>query len=181
MIGLFFLFAIGFWVVVAVTLGIKIPQWLGVPRYRTVLSVVLVSLIFVAPVADEIIAYPQMMAMCEQVKNYEYNEREATGKTISKYVSRLYEEPIVIFPGVHVVVSQYAHLEISTSKPVIKWREVETHGGFLGFPAGSSGDKMSLILPNRCTTVPTGADNHQKLIKKLQLVMSNKQPSNEKP
>lgn len=181
MIGLFILLLACLWLLSAVILGFKIPKWLGLTRYRIISSILLSLLIFIAPVTDEVIAYPQVMALCAQVKKYEYDEAATKGKVISKYVSRPSQESRVIFPGIRIVVSEYAHLELVTNQPVIRWHEIETRGGMLGFPAGSSGDKMSVLLPSRCTTVPTGAENHQRLIKSLQLVLSDQQPTNEKP
>ena len=48
--------------VIAIFLGIKLPSWMGLQRYRLLSTAVLVPLMFVAPVADEIIAWPQMQA-----------------------------------------------------------------------------------------------------------------------
>lgn len=147
MIGLFFLFVLGLWFLIAVLLGTKIPKWFGATRYRTAASVVLVPLIFIAPVADEIIAYPQLQAMCEAT-GYELAmaEKEAYGRTIY-YTSR--RTPDTLWPNTVVVARhEVNYIDATTKQPVVVGRGVSPVHGFLGVPAGSSGDKMPLILGN---------------------------------
>ena len=57
---------IGIWLFIAISLGTRIPKWLGLTRYQAASKVAVVALIFVAPVADEIIAYPQFRALCKR-------------------------------------------------------------------------------------------------------------------
>ena len=147
MSGLFFFFVIGVWALIALSLGIKIPKWLGVTRHRTVASGVLVALIFLAPVADEIIAYPQMQTLCA-AGGYELamTEKEAYGRTIY-YTS--HSTPDTLWPATVVVARhKVRYIDATSKQPVVIGRGVSPVHGFLGVPAGSSGDKMPLILGN---------------------------------
>lgn len=148
MIGLFFLFVIGLWVLIAVKLGTKIPKLLGTTRYRTAFSVVLVPLIFVAPVADEIIAYPQMMALCKNSKPYELapgiDEKHASGRTV------YYDDKkalLSLWPStVKVARTDTYYRDATTKEPVLQSSSFHALQGMLGMPAGSSGDKMAILL-----------------------------------
>lgn len=152
MTGFFFLFVTGLWAVIAITLGIKIPRWLGAMRYRKALGVVLAPLIFFAPVADEIIAYPQMMALCSARENTHLtmNEKSAYGRTV--YYTQSSEVGALWPPSVVIVRHQSGYLDATTKEPVLVSSWIRPARGFLGIPAGSSGTKMTLLL--RACEVP---------------------------
>lgn len=159
MIGLFFFFAIGLWVWIAVKLGTKIPQWLGVTRYRKVLSVLLISLIFVAPVADEIIAYPQMMALCAARENTHLvvDEKAAYGRTV--YYTQSSAAQTLWPPSVVILRHQSSYVDAVTKQPILVSSWVTPVHGFLDLPAGSSGDKMTLLL-RACKTQENDIARH---------------------
>lgn len=150
MIGIFFLVAIGLWAWIAWKLGTKIPQWFGATRFRTVASVVLVPLIFVAPVVDEVIAYPQLQEMCHR-GGYELamNEKDAYGRKIYYTLRKI---PHTLWPSTVVVEKiEIVYVDSTTKEPVLVGRGVRPVHGFLALPAGSSGDKMTVLLSN-CKT-----------------------------
>jgi len=176
MIGLLFLAVIGLWGVIAVTLAIKIPTWLGVKRYRLGFSLVLAPLVFLLPVGDEVIAYPQLKAMCESVKNVEYDPRTAIGQTVSKYSSIISSETKILFPGIQVRIEQRALVTPVFEVPIVKWGAIEPRAGFLHFPAGSSGDSMPLLLSD-CGFTARSGERLLKIIEPLKLVRTDYQPS----
>ncbi len=71
------------WGVIATFLGIKLPMWMGIQRYRLLWTVVLVPLVFAAPVVDEVIAYPQMKALCKTVEHVEFDQRLQRDKPLA--------------------------------------------------------------------------------------------------
>ena len=147
MSGLFFLLVLALWFLITVWLGTKIPKWFGLTRYRKTVSVLLVLLIFFAPVADEIIAYPQMQAMC-RAGRYELAvaENEAYGRMIY-YTSRTTQD--TLWPHTVVIARrEVRYIDATTKQPVVIGRGVSPVHGFLSVPGGSSGDKEPLILRN---------------------------------
>ena len=110
MIGLLFLGCLIAWIAIALTLGIKLPKWLGIQRFKPWVSVLLVLFIFFMPVADEIIAWPQMQALCESVKTYRYDKAMATEKTVSKFAYVLSRKEKILFPRLPVTVTEYGNL-----------------------------------------------------------------------
>jgi hypothetical protein len=176
MIGLSFIFVLGLWVVIAVALGRKIPKWLGIARYPKALGAVFALLVFVAPVADEIIAYPQMMTLCTGVEKVEYDPQTATGQTVSKYSSIISHETKTLFPGIQVRIEQRALVTPVAEVPIVKWGSIEPRAGFLHFPAGSSGDSMPLLLSD-CGFTARSGDQFLKIIEPLKLVRTDYQPS----
>jgi len=148
MIGLMFLGVLIAWSAIALALGIKLPQWLGVKRFRPWASVLLVPMIFFAPVADEIIAYPQMQALCKEVRGFQFapgmDAQKAYGRTV------YYQQPtsrLDIFPStVSVERMEMRYVDVTTQETVFHAIDYGVTRGWLGVPAGSSGDKMAVLL-----------------------------------
>lgn len=175
MIGILFFGAIAIWAWVALALGSKLPRWLGITRYRTAFGFVFALLVFVTPVADEIIAYPQLKMLCKSVEIVEYDPQTATGKTVSKYPPIIGKETKTLFPGIQVLVQHGAYVAPTTEIPVVKWAWIEPDAGFLKFPAGASGGSMPLLLAD-CGFIPrSGA--LRKIVDPLKLVKVEYQPT----
>ena len=66
MIGLLVLAGIGLWIVVAVMLSKRIPQWVGVKKYTKTLSVLVFPLVLAAPIADDLIGRWQFYQLCDR-------------------------------------------------------------------------------------------------------------------
>ena len=66
MIGLLFFGVLGLWLVASVVLSRKIPRWLGVTKYRAVISVLLFPLVLAAPIADDLIGRWQFKRLCDR-------------------------------------------------------------------------------------------------------------------
>lgn len=150
MIGIFFLIVFGLWIVISITLGIKIPKWLGMKRDGQVLALAtgVALLVFVAPVADEIIAYPQMRALCKQDRFFELvpgmDEKNSYGRTVYSEERHANES---IFPQtVEVTRWQTAYVDVSTKEDVLINRRFLPIRGMLGVSNGSSGGKMTVLL-----------------------------------
>ena len=162
MIGLMFLFVFALWALIALALGRKIPQWLGITRHRTALGFVFALLVFVAPVADEIIAWPQMRALCASLKAYELapdiNEKSAYGRSI--YYTQIHSR-VTLFPStIEITKSNIAYVDAVTKEPVLVQTWYEPRRGVLGIPNGSSGGQMTILL-NKCTPVAEQFDSQK--------------------
>lgn len=164
MTGIFFVFVIGLWIVISITLGIKIPKWLGMTRDGQVLKVapMLALLIFVAPVADEIISYPQMKALCSSLKPYEFSpgmdEKKAYGRTVDQAGE---DEMVSLWPStVTVKKVNVVYVDAKTREAIIEHHWFEPIRGMLGVPNGSSGGSMTVLLstcgPARESYDPSG-------------------------
>jgi hypothetical protein len=176
MIGLLFFGAIALWALIALVLGVKLPEWLRIQRYRLPWTVVCVVLVFFAPVADEIIAWPQLHVMCKSVDTVEFDPQTAVGQTVSKYSSVISIETKALFPGVPVRIEQRALVTPVTEVPIVKWGSIEPRAGFLHFPAGSSGDSMPLLLSD-CGFTARSSDLFLKIVEPLKLVKTDYRPS----
>ncbi|MDT8992663.1 hypothetical protein RQP54_17460 [Curvibacter sp. APW13] len=179
MIGLFFFGSIALWGVIAIALGLKLPKWLGVQRHRTLWGGVFTVLVFFAPVTDEIIAYPQLKAMCRGVGDFEFDQQTATGRAVSKYPTIISRDTKSLFPNIQIRVQHGALVTPVTEIPVVKWVWIEPRAGFLNFPAGSSGDSMPLLLSD-CGSTPRpriGKESLQEVIARLKLIETDYQPT----
>ncbi len=175
MIGIFFFGAIALWALIALVLGVKLPEWLRIQRYRLPWTVVCVVLVFFAPVADEIIAWPQLQVMCKSVDTVEFDPQTAVGQTVSKYPPIVSKETKTLFPSIQVLVQKSAYVAPITEIPVVKWAWIEPRAGFLNFPAGSSGNSMPLLLTD-CGFTPRSGEL-RKAIDPLKLVKVEYQPT----
>lgn len=157
MIGILFLFVTGLWIVISIALGIKIPKWLGMKRDGQVLALapVFTLLVFVAPVADEIIAYPQMRALCKQDRFFDLapgmDEKKAHGRTVYSEERKTFSK---LWPSsIEVLQWRTAYVDVTTKEVIFQRSGAHPLRGMLGVPDGSSGGKMTVLL-SACS--PTG-------------------------
>jgi hypothetical protein len=163
MIGILFLFVIGLWIVISITLGIKIPLWLGLKRDRQVLMLapVFALLVFVAPVADEIIAYPQMMALCSNLPPLGLaegmDEKKAYGRAV--YYQDI-STPIQVFPSsVHIDRHDAVYFDAKSHEKILSYHGYTPKKAFLAVSNGSSGGTMTLILQS-CSGMKADANGY---------------------
>lgn len=160
MIGLLFFGAIAIWAVVALALGSKIPQWLGIKRHRIAIGFAFAILLFVAPVADEIIAWPQMQALCKQVNGLRLspalNETKAYGRSFY-YVEN--NSRLTLLPrSIEIMRRDYAYVDATSKEPILQGVWFEPLRGMLGMPNGSSGGHMTLLL-SKCDSIAANYDS----------------------
>jgi hypothetical protein len=145
MIGIFFLCVIGLWLALCLYFALRIPKWFGWTRFRYA-SIVLLSILFVAPVADEIIAYPQMAALCaaSEKAHLTMSEKSAYGRTVY-YFTR--QSTDTLWPrSVLILHHRSGYMDASTHEEVLVSTWASPVRGLLGVPAGSSGAKTTVLL-----------------------------------
>jgi hypothetical protein len=151
MIGLFLLGSILVWLMISTILGIKFPKWLGLKaRKRWIASAVLTPVLIFLPVIDEVIAYPKMYQLCKQAEKDIWYDKTAAGKPAKYYSTISSRENIKINNSIVAHLEKWEYWLTKDGLPIIKHSVLSTSGGFLKFPAGSSGNHMSLIIPAEC-------------------------------
>jgi hypothetical protein len=171
MIGLMFFGAIALWGLVALGVGLGLSK-LFRESWRGFAAFALIPLVFFAPVADEIIAYPQMKALCEQGSTRLVMDADlAKGREIC-YTQRLKIKDVVLLPP-SISLNKYEEtfIDIHTKKPVLEAFWYEAHAGYLNMPNGSSGGYMPLILGSCSlkTKIPREPDGTPTSLKYLNL------------
>jgi hypothetical protein len=151
MIGLLLFGAISLWLMIALYLGCRLPMWFGLSMAWAILFV---PLVFFAPVWDEVIAWPQMWALCHSFDGYVYkfpegmNEESAAGRTLYFKEGSV---PFVIFPStIGAERGDSRYIDATTGETVFLSHSYVVHRGWLGIPAGSSGNAMTAFL-HGCT------------------------------
>jgi hypothetical protein len=160
MIGLMFLGALIAWGLFAFWLGKNIPVWFKF-KYPNIVTVVLVPVIFLLPVADEVIAYPQMQALCSNLQPLDYaagmNAEKAFGRTV---YYRDIKTPILLSPS---TVKAYRHdgvyFDAKTEEQILSYHGYTPTSSWLAVPNGSSGGEMTLILRN-CSGMKTDSKGY---------------------
>lgn len=160
MIGLMFMGILSAWFAISIALGVKIPKWMGVRRFGWVFSLLLTPLIFLTPVADEVIAYPQMVNLCASLKPYDFtfgvDEKSAYGRTVYHKQSNTRE--LIWPPTVEVKKWTSAYVDSKTGEPILVQNWFEPQRGMLGVPNGSSGGRMTILLKS-CSPKNTQYDS----------------------
>jgi hypothetical protein len=155
MIGLMIFGTISLWLVIAITLGVVLPKWFGLKSYwRWMVSMVLIPLFAFAPVADEVIAAPQIWRMCDSVHGYQFvngmDEKKAYGRNVY-YRSRESNVEDIFPPTVKVTLREGGYFDFDTEEPILYRYSLHVKRGWLGMPAGSSGNTMAVLL-NGCNS-----------------------------
>jgi hypothetical protein len=147
MIGLMFYGVIGIWIIVAIYLGLKLPQWF---KLNGAWAWLFVPLMIFAPVMDEVIALPQAYVLCKQAEEAFWYDTGAKGGVVKKGLNVLSREKLDVGLNISADRITYALTLRHSGKTAIKWSSIEFSSGFLHMPAGSSGTSIPLILPERC-------------------------------
>jgi hypothetical protein len=147
MIGLMFFGAIALWGLIAIGLGLWLTKFVRA-SWSGFAALLFIPLVFFAPVADEIIALPQMKALCEQVNGLELadgmDEKKAYGRTVYTKSSTTSE---ALWPSsIKVARKKYFYVDATTKEPILQGVMFEPISGMLGVPAGSSGGQMTVLL-----------------------------------
>lgn len=154
MIGIAFLTVIGLWIAFAVFSGRKVAAWLDrQDPPRAWLRYAWMTFFVFLPVMDEVIAYPQVMLICQKAKDSFWYDKTAVQKAVIG-ANVLGKEDKKIFPGITLKITEWGVLNAENGNIVIKSKNVRVGNGFLHFPNGSGAGSMPLILPESC---PSGA------------------------
>lgn len=128
MIGLLFLAGIGLWLAVAVMLSKKIPIWMGVTKHKKAITVLLFPVLFVLPMADEIVGRWQFSRLCER-------EAVVTLSPDWEKVKRAQDndDPIIDIGGyiIPIQVQRVEFLDLDTAKSFLTYKGFHTKGGIL--------------------------------------------------
>lgn len=173
MIGLMFLGVIGLWILLAIYLAGKLPSWFGVSsNWQRIGSFALMPPLIFLPVIDEVGAIPQALALCKQAEDAFWYDRTAQKALVKKSVS-LETTYIEIFSGIQAKKSIFEKRLVTNDKPGISWVEITFSSRFFGFPAGSSGNKIPLLLPEICPSRAVQWPRIDEAKKELQLISEN--------
>lgn len=137
MSGLILLFILCAWGFASYSLAKLIAQPIKTPNIKTGVNIALLVLIFIAPVADDIIGGFQFRALCRESAVITIDEEKARGKSVlgdSKNIALTsYMLPI---NNRHAI-----YRDTDTKEILLSWNEYRAKGGWLsrliGFPQGS--------------------------------------------
>lgn len=125
MIGLLFLGILAAWAWIALTLGKKIPKWLGITRYSKALGVVFSLLVFVAPVADEIIGKYQFNRLCEEYAKVRTTIPNQSYKTLRPVASASFKITDAVKPTSVDVISFGEHAKAEVVRSVTSVNQID--------------------------------------------------------
>ncbi|ODS22976.1 hypothetical protein AB835_11270 [Candidatus Endobugula sertula] len=110
--------------------------------WRPPLSLFLFFCVFTLPALDEIVAIPEMNALCRKAAKYEYDPKVAFGKTMNGMTSTTEHQTLLSGISVAIIKTDYLDQE---KKPVISYYKVKPMEGMLSFPDSSGGRNTWLL------------------------------------
>lgn len=145
--GLMLFGAVGIWMALSVAIGSWLGGFVSAWYWRLVARVALVPLVFFAPVADEIIAWPKMQELCRGTDKYHFatgvNEQSAYGRTV--YYRNGYREIRTLVAGPRVRIERGDYLDVTTKQPILSYYTVEPLSSMFAFP-DAGGSRNTWIL-----------------------------------
>ena len=149
MFGLMLLGIVVVWVLVT----IPIARWLGkkLPDkpWRKAAQIALFPLVFAVPVLDEIIAWPQLRALCDGAGIYSYPPGMTQEKAMGRAVYNTYRNDLeFLFPLVSVRRIRDELVDLGTGETILTSHAVEPESSMLALPT-ASGTRATWIL-RRC-------------------------------
>lgn len=146
MFGLMLLGIVVLWVLVT----ILIARWLGkkLPDkpWRKAAQIALFPLVFVVPIFDEIIAWPQMQMLCAGADGYQYAQGMTQEKAAERTVyGRKIDETKILFPFVWVNYGHSDLVDVNTNELILTARGANPTQSLFAFPDAGGGRHTWLL------------------------------------
>lgn len=128
MSGIIILFVLGVWGVISY-FCVKLALWrVKDSNIKIFTSILLISLMFIAPIADEIIGGFQFRELCRDHTIFILNETTARGKSVAyqNIAQKKYDNYLV-----PIVESQELYKDIVSNEIVVYWNVFRAEGGIL--------------------------------------------------
>lgn len=128
MIGLILIPAFLIWLIISTVLSSKIPDWLGIKRHATVLSLLLFPLVLASPFSDEIVGDMQFRHLCEKEAVIFLSPDWTRVRRASRN-----DAPITELHGYAIPISVHRveFIDTDTKQPFLSYKGFQTRGGFL--------------------------------------------------
>ncbi len=176
MIGLLFFGVIGLWIAFAIGLGIMLPKWLKL-KWPAAVSVLLVPLIMFAPVADEVIAYPQFHSHCYLRLADGVTEQVAFGKKVLYVENKIQKK---LLSGVLVEVRNSQLNDVTNGKTLLIGGAIKPLHTMLNFSVDGGTEIITAFL-NTCPSdrnLDQYKRNHEYITQTLKMEFVKKEITN---
>jgi hypothetical protein len=147
--GLILLFILCAWGYASYSLAILIAQPIKNPEIKTGVNIALLVLIFIAPVADDIIGGFQFRALCSESAVLVVDEERARGKTVTSQniESKKHDEYFV-----PIVESYESYKAVGSNETIISWNVFRAQGGLLSRSLGLFQSSKPYTFTGVCTS-----------------------------
>ena len=142
MSGLMLFGSLSIWLLFSVAIATWIVSLISMRSRRVYAKLILIPMLFLAPITDEVIAWPQLERLCKGTGRFEFgpgiDEQKAQGRTVY-YRYKAAEEFRKLFPGVEVRYSYHDYVDARTGEVVLRFHSVMPIRSWFAFPdAGGS-------------------------------------------
>ena len=157
MFGLMLFGVIVFWLLLVMILANWIGNFLPQRLWRIGVKILLIPIIFITPLADEIIAMPEMKSLCEQKKEpivgKDIGERTDAGRIVREKIETEY---LSLSTGVRLLASRHDYYDVNNHKLVLsEYYELRPIKSLFAYP-DAGGSRNTWIL-KKCELEPTNS------------------------
>jgi hypothetical protein len=147
MTGILLLFVVALWIVVAYVIARLIASKVPPGRWKVLVRVGAFLIVFLLPLADEIVGIFQFQHLCQQHSSIRVDRAKAAGKTVH-LASTPNEE--VKGTWVKIVLQPVRFLEATGGEPVMSYSGLNAYGGWLIRTLGISEGNKPLLFRGSC-------------------------------
>ncbi|MBI2728278.1 MAG: hypothetical protein HYX42_18720 [Polaromonas sp.] len=127
MIGSIFLGAAIFWLLLTVSLTIKIPRWFGLKLYASwLLRLLMLPLLLVGPFVDEIVGMRQFEKLCQERAVVKLSPGASQVKRAKRAETRYVD---LLGYWINIDAQQITYLNADTGEPFLTYEILRTKGG----------------------------------------------------
>ena len=149
--------AIAFWMFLTLILANWIGNFLPQTPWRIGAKFLLIPIIFIAPLADEIISIPEMKSLCEQKKapivGKDIGERTDAG-LIAR--SKIETEYITLSTGIRILLKRHDYIDVNSKNLVLReYYEVRPIKSLIAYP--DAGGSRNLWILKKCDLESTNS------------------------
>lgn len=127
MIGLMALFFVVLWVIFSGFVSFLITKKISSDGYKTVVMLILFSILFVAPIVDDILGGVQFRLLCSNDSVAYVNVEKSRNKELFEYSNEAVMSGYILPTKQH----EFFFKDKATNEVVVSWRRYESSGGWL--------------------------------------------------
>ena len=146
MFGLMLFAIVGGWICASIAIAFWIGKQLPNRPWRAAARIVLFPIVFFIPVLDEIIAWPQMWALCKEADGYEYaqgmTQEKAQGRTVYK---RTWNQTDILLSRVKVSIYRGEVVDATSNELILISRAVKPVESLFAFRDAGGGRHTWLL------------------------------------
>lgn len=170
MTGIFLLFVIALWIVIAIWLSKVVTKKLPEAKWRDLVQFLVFAVFMPLPVIDEIVGGWQFEKSCNDRAEVIIDARNIAGKTV--WFDKTVRTTTQVF-GIQITQLKRGYVDVTTQEPIYHYYRLEARGGWLIRTLGISEGTAPLLFSAVCQPKNTDTIDVQLGTKRINRPTSN--------